>query len=235
MKNKEKSGLSLYASYEAFYDQELNHINPSVSYCEENDKVYVRPTCTITAVYDVTADTLNQELYLHNVERDKVVKMNLDGKNIDYTTTYTFTSMGRHILRMTLQNSDDDSFNFADNERDLGYHNLVELSFDDSMLDTQRMVFHDGLYLMFNISTLIKLDLWNCKCKPFERTHWICYNCNNLQTLILPKDGLNGCDGIYNIPITCIIYCYPHGDFDYQTALKGYNVILLDKEGNINI
>lgn len=191
--------LKLFAKETDFKRTELDLTDPTVALIDENDKIYIRPRCSLRLVFNIQ-DSVNQSIPICNGVHGgfgfRVISMSVDGVILkEPTANYTFTTIGRHIVRLMLEYSpsySDTTFQILDHFTES--YELVEVKFENTYtfgfnkLELSDMSLYNGV----SIPKVKRIDMMNC---PFNyngiTNRDFLFDTNvfpNLEVLILPKN-----------------------------------------------
>ena len=191
--------LKLFAKETHFQSAELDLTDPTVALIDENDKIYIRPRCSLRLVFNIQ-NSVNQSIPIcngvHGGSGFRVISMSVDGVILpEPTTNYTFATIGRHIVRLTLEyspSSSDTIFQILDNVTD--NYELFEVKFENTYtfgynkLELSDMSLYNGV-------SMPKVKIINMKDCPFNYNgmtngYFLLYTSvfPNLEVLVLPKN-----------------------------------------------
>ena len=199
--------LKLFAKETDFKSTELDLTDPTVALIDENDKIYIRPRCSLRLVFDIQ-DSVNQLIPIYNnsyispkatgVQSGfRVISMSVDSVILkEPTANYTFTTIGRHIVRLMVEYSpyyDNTTLQILDHSTES--YELVEVKFENTytMFGGNKLELSDkSLYSGVSMPKVKRIDMMNCPFNYNGRTDgFFNFDTNvfpNLEVLILPKN-----------------------------------------------
>ena len=198
--------LKLFAKETDFKGTELDLTDPTVALIDENDKIYIRPRCSLRLVFDIQ-DSVNQLIPIYNnphispkatgVQSGfRVISMSVDSVILkEPTANYTFTTIGRHIVRLMVEYSpyyDNTTLQILDHFTES--YELVEVKFENTYTfgGNKLELSNKSLYSGVSMPKVKRIDMMNCPFNYNGRTDgFFLFDTNvfpNLEVLILPKN-----------------------------------------------
>ena len=200
--------LKLFAKETDFKSTELDLTDPTVALIDENDKIYIRPRCSLRLVFNIQ-DSVNQLIPIYNEKYSnispkatgvhsgfRVISMSVDSVILkEPTANYTFTTIGRHIVRLMVEYSpyyDNTTLQILDHFTES--YELVEVKFENTYTFgvNKLELSNKSLYSGVSMPKVKRIDMMNCPFNYNGRTDgFFLFDTNvfpNLEVLILPKN-----------------------------------------------